>query len=306
MSNGEVEKYEGQEVAPIADDFLIHVAQQAEGRIDAVVKIKQLSLKVTNASDWTDQNGKPYLQVSGSEKIANLFNISWRIDEPTCETEPDGHFTYYYKGYFSLGGRSIEVEGSRSSKDPFFKKYKYEKVEGKPDKKVELPITAIDRGDVKKAAMTNLFGNGITRILGIRNLTYADLEAFANIKKEQITTINYKTGGEKKEPIQQPQAKTEGVISEPQAKRLYAIAKGGGNDDATIKAWLKLNYGIESTKDIQKADYEAICEKAKSKLTLTEKELYDIEKCGPCLNQKLCKKLDIPTEVDKCQGIFNE
>jgi len=188
----------------IADDFLIQVAEQAERRVDAVMKIKRVSLKVTNARDWTDQNGNPYLQVSGSEKIANLFNISWRIDEPLYEEEPGGHFTWTYKGYFSLGGRTTEVIGTRSSKDAFFNKYEYVKVEGKKDERKLLPISAIDKGDVKKAALTNLLGNGITRILGIRNLTWEDLKEFANITKEQVTSIQYRKGGE---PLQEPKKK---------------------------------------------------------------------------------------------------
>jgi len=186
-------------VPTIADDSLLRVAQQAEQRIEAVIKIKQMALKVTNHSDWVDQNGKPYLMVSGSEKIANLFSISWRIEEPRFEQEPDGHYTYTYMGTFSIPGRSVQVDGSRSSKDPFFNKYDW--VEGK---KVEKPIAAIDRRDVKMAAMTNLLGNGITRLLGIRNLSYDDLAKFAGITQEMVTTIKYKKRGEDKPPLQEP------------------------------------------------------------------------------------------------------
>lgn len=188
------------DVPAIADDQLLAIARQAAARIDAVIKIKQLALKVTNASDWTDQQGKPYLQASGSEKVANLFNISWRIDEPTMEEETDGAITYIYKGAFSLGGRTIEVEGSRSSRDEFFKKYEWkngQKVGEKP----------LDRRDLKMAAMTNLLGNGITRILGIRNLTWEDLEQYAKIKKEQVSRVEYKTKGENKQPLKEPQKK---------------------------------------------------------------------------------------------------
>ncbi len=201
-----MENEEREQLPAIQDDFLIQVADQAERRVDAVMKIKRVSLKVTNARDWTDQNGNPYLQVSGSEKIANLFNISWRIDEPLYEEEANGHFTWTYKGYFTLGGRSIEAIGTRSSKDTFFNKYEYMKVEGQKDERKLLPPSAIDKGDVKKAALTNLFGNGITRILGIRNLTWEDLKEFANITKDQVAAIQYKKGGDKP-PIQQPKEK---------------------------------------------------------------------------------------------------
>lgn len=189
----------------LADDTLIQIAKQAEARIDAVVKIKQMALKVTNSSDWTDQQGKPYLQASGSEKVANLFNISWAIDEPTMETEADGTITYVYKGKFSLAGRSIEVEGSRSSRDTFFKKYEYE--DGK--KVGEKPL---DRRDLKMAAMTNLLGNGITRLLGIRNLTWEDLKMYAGIDQESVKgKMTYKKNGqEQKPPMTPPQEKKEG------------------------------------------------------------------------------------------------
>jgi hypothetical protein len=184
-----------------ADDNLLEIARQAEARIDAVIAIKKTALKVTNPGDWTDQNGKPYLQASGAEKIANLFNISWRIEEPLMEQEEDGTITYTYRGTFSLRGRSIQVEGSRSSRDEFFKKYIWEN-----NKKVgEKPL---DRRDLKMAALTNLLGNGITRLLGIRNLTYEDLFQFATIKKEQIGKVEYKKDGQKP-PTTEPQRKSE-------------------------------------------------------------------------------------------------
>jgi hypothetical protein len=187
------------EAAPIADDTLIAIAKMAEARIDAVIKIKQLALKVTNPQDWTDQQGKPYLQVSGAEKIANLFNISWSFltSEPLFELDPDGHYTFTFKGRFSMGGRSIEVEGSRSSRDSFFKQNIYK------DGKLEREKAVDERDnkrDVKMAALTNMLGNGITRILGIRNLTWEDLEKFAGIKKEDVGKVEYKSKGTPKPP----------------------------------------------------------------------------------------------------------
>lgn len=182
----------GNDTPVFADDMLLSIARQAEARIDAVIKIKQIALKVCNASDWTDQQGKPYLQVSGAEKIANLFEISWRIDEPLMEEETDGTITYTYKGTFTLKGRSIEVEGSRSSRDTFFKKYEYDQ-NGK--RAGEKPL---DRRDLKMAAMTNLLGNGITRILGIRNLTWDDLKTYANITQDMVKgKVTYKNAGQK-------------------------------------------------------------------------------------------------------------
>jgi len=249
-----------EEITIFSNDSLVAIAQQAEARIDAVVKIKQLALKVTNNNDWVDQDGKPYLMASGSEKIANLFNISWRIDEPTMEEEADGAITYIYKGYFSLSGRSIEVEGSRSSRDTFFKKYEYEN-----GKRVgEKPL---DRRDLKMAAMTNLLGNGITRILGIRNLTYEDLNAFAGINQADVKGVKYrkpemkkpqaKPGPKKEQPEEKPDNRK---ISDPQRQRFYAIAKGAGKTDEQIKAYLAIALNIEHAADIPVIMYDELCE----------------------------------------------
>jgi len=218
---------ETESVPALADDTLIAVARMAEARIDAVIKIKQLALKVTNPRDWTDQQGNPYLQVSGAEKIANLFNISWGFltPEPLYEQDDDGHYTFTFQGRFSMGGRTIEVEGSRSSRDSFFKQYIYEGQNRK-----EKPVDERDnKRDVKMAALTNLLGNGITRLLGIRNLTWEDLEKYAGIKKEQVGKVTYKTAGDKP-PLSPPQEKQSNgdAATDPQVKKINAMLGGLG------------------------------------------------------------------------------
>lgn len=211
----------------IADNTLIAISEQAEKRIEAMHKIKRMALKLTNPHDWVDENGKPYLQASGAEKVARLFGVSWRIFEPERESIEGGHFTYTYHGEFSLAGASIEAIGTRSSKDPFFKKYEW-KGEGEKRTRVELPASEIDPGDVKKSAYTNLLGNGITRLLGIRNLTYEDLKQYAGINKEQIASVEYKKGGRpiERKPTENPEsgpAENGAMATEAQVKAIHAI-----------------------------------------------------------------------------------
>jgi len=177
-------------VPAIGDSTLLALAEQAEKRVNALNKIKRAALMATNARDWTDQNGNPYLQVSGSEKVGRVFGIAWKIDEPVFEVEESGHFAYTYKGYFTVAGATIEAIGTRSSKDPFFKRYA-----GKGEDRKELPPSEMDKGDLKKAAYTNCIGNGITRLLGLRNLTWSDLEEFAGIRKDQVGRVDYKKNG---------------------------------------------------------------------------------------------------------------
>jgi hypothetical protein len=213
MSNEVIEAQmlpEKQPATMFDDEGLIIMARKAEAMIEAVKKIKQVSLAVTNAKDWTDQQGNPYLQASGAEKVGNLWNISWRFltPEPIFEEDPDGHYTFTYQGEFSMpNGRTIQAEGSRSSRDPFFKQNLYENGKFIKEKTIQ---ERDNKRDVKMAALTNLLGNGITRILGIRNLTWEDLEKFALIKQEEVRKIQYKEKGESKAPIREPQKKGEG------------------------------------------------------------------------------------------------
>lgn len=209
----------------ITDDTLISLAEQAEKRIDAMNKIKRVAIKLTNKHDWTDQGGKPYLQVSGAEKIARMFGISWRISEPLKEIIEGGHFSYTYKGYFSLAGATIEAIGTRSSKDGFFKKYT-----GKGADRTELPSSEIDAGDVKKSAYTNCIGNGITRLLGIRNLTYEDLQEFAQISKDNLARVDYKKSGKADAPITEVGTdKVVGIVTDVKMKT--------GTNTKTKKQW---------------------------------------------------------------------
>ena len=209
---------EGETILPaIADQTLIAVADQAEQRIEAMNKIKRLALKLTNPHDWVNENGRPYLQASGGEKVARLFGISWRIFEPTRESLEGGHFTYTYHGEFSLAGATIEAIGTRSSKDGFFKRYDKERV--------ELPPSEIDPGDVKKSAYTNLLGNGITRLLGIRNLTWEDLKEFAGIEQKDVGSVDYKKQSKASSSPGQSSQGGKPTISDPNAPATEAQIK---------------------------------------------------------------------------------
>jgi hypothetical protein len=233
------------DIPAIADDHLLIIAETAEKRIEAVNRIKRLALQVTNVNDWIDQNGKPYLQTSGAEKVARLFGISWRIDEPEFHIEESGYFDYTYKGRFSIGSVSIEAIGTRSSKDGFFRRYQYVKKDGKTEQ-VLLPPSEIDRGDVKKAAYTNCIGNGITRLLGIRNLTWEDIRS-SGIVKEKVTSISYRdnleTNEEKKRETHQMLLALYGKDYGPELEKLSQFTNRDGNVIAGVRSLQNLSKG---------------------------------------------------------------
>lgn len=172
------------------EEDLENAIKKAERMETLVRKIKTLAIKQTNSHDWVDMQGKPYLQSSGAEKIARMFGISWRICEgypkkETMQDEKGSYYIYSYKGEFVMGGKSIEIIGTCSQRDKLFGK----------DNKAEnglKPASEIDETNVIKKANTNMIVRGITTILGIRNLTWDEVNN-GGVDQKQTNKVVYQT-----------------------------------------------------------------------------------------------------------------
>ncbi len=171
----------------VSQSDLEQALKVAERNEELCRKIKILAIKQTNSTDWVDMDGKPYLQSKGAEKIARLFGISWRICEgyPMRETQSDEKGSYYFytfKGEFEMGGKTIEAIGTCSQRDKFF---------GRSGKELKAE-SEVDVTNIIRKANTNMEVNGITRLLGIRSMTWADLEQ-AGIKQNTTGAVNFKS-----------------------------------------------------------------------------------------------------------------
>lgn len=168
-------------------DNILYLAEKAEKYIDAMNRIMDAALKITSELDWVLIGGKPYLQESGTTKVARLFGISIQlIGTPTVEFDNEGYATYTYKARFMLKDQFIECEGSRGMKEDFFAKAGKDKPLKKPDE--------IDARDVKMAAYTNCLNNGIKRLIpNLRNIDVATLER-AGLDVAKIQGYTFKTG----------------------------------------------------------------------------------------------------------------
>ena len=199
MANNEVEIIEGDIVdltskpqsgglLDASTDNILYMAEKAEQYIEAMNRIMDAALKITNEFDWVLIGGKPYLQESGTTKVARLFGISIQlIGAPVVSVDAEGYKTFTYKARFMLKDSFIECEGSRSMKDDFFAKAGKDKPLKKPDE--------IDERDVKMAAYTNCMNNGIKRLIpNLRNIDVATLER-AGLDVKKITGYTFKTGG---------------------------------------------------------------------------------------------------------------
>ncbi len=239
MNGHELEKTEIVEDAPLE----LQINEEFIGRLEKAADLYQqrylpLCIKLTSPGDWVSHGqGKYYLQSSGAEKLCNPLGINW--DRPVVtkherEDEEGRYYEYEVEGVVQCRALSRWgwFTGNCSSRDQFFNARGH-----------------YDEGDIRKAAFSNFLVNAVTRLAGIRNPSPELLER-AGLDPAKVGKIDY---GNKSEE----QGKD--VISEAQRKRLYAISKKAAVDQDVIKAHLTEHYGIESSKNIKRKDYEAIC-----------------------------------------------
>ena len=169
--------------------------------VSAYKEIIAISIKLTNPHDWSSLGGKPYLQCSGAEKIASPFKVS--MGAPTRERlereDSKGKFyIWVFQAAFSstMLRRTIVAQGKCSSRDAFFGSDTSWEGEGDQRHKVTVykPSEDVDEENILQASYTNCFVNGITRLLGIRNLTWEQL-AQGGIRQEAVGKVEYRKGG---------------------------------------------------------------------------------------------------------------
>lgn len=193
MSNLTIFEGNGQELT--ADE----ITETMEKFAKVFSKVRDLALKGTRASDWCDQQGKPYLMISGAEKIKNMFGISvvdvgW---EKTNITDDKGHYyVITYKGTFSWKMSAIEMTGNCSSRDKFFSKAE----------QADVVFT-----NIQKKAYTNMMGRGLKALLGLNNLSWDELSGLG-LNKGGSAEVKYRTTEEKSEGMEAKQAELRSLI----------------------------------------------------------------------------------------------
>lgn len=221
-------------------DVTEDILAAANRRIAQLDKIVKLSISRTNHNDWVDQEGKPYLTCSGAEKIARLFGVCWKDvkSEKIITSDEKGQYYFYeYSGVFTLGADSITAVGTCSQKDQFF---------AKAHGQIK-PLSEIDETNIRKAAYSNMVVNGVTRILGIRNLTWEEVQD-GGIDQKKTSKVNY----DKK-------AQDNGKISLAQYNRFYAIYKESGKTEQDVSNYIA-QFNIKNPHDLITKDYNKVIE----------------------------------------------
>jgi hypothetical protein len=177
---------DSQDLVAIPDQIVDEMLEVAEKRLQSIKRVKEFALTLTSQQDWADLGGKPYLMAAGAEKVARVFGVNIKLKTPAYEkitgTDAKGAFyIYLFHGTASLaGGDKIDVIGTCSSRDKFF---------ASKDGKLK-PLSEIDEPNIMKKAYNNLMVNGITRLIGLRNMSWDEVKAGIS-SQGKATKVDY-------------------------------------------------------------------------------------------------------------------
>lgn len=237
---------------------------QIEKNIELFNRIKVVALKLTKTQDWINQGGSPFLMDRGAENIAIAFGVDISDVILRQEWDEDSRGRYYTyvatgKAYSKKLGRYVEDVGVCSQRDKFFGFDSY--------KKEFRPIEDIDKANIRRKAVTNLYNRLIKRVIGLTNVTFEDLRK-SGINPDTIEKIDYSKEKEVSESGKELRKKLGDMLLEMGnndkaiASELLKKYSSWKNDEGkeifatTLKnmseKWLQSTYGKV------KADYEKI------------------------------------------------
>ncbi|MFZ5559672.1 MAG: recombinase RecT [Patescibacteria group bacterium] len=236
----------------------------------SIVKITKEDVKRYLAPSATDQEIGLFLMIAKSYNLNPFKREIHLIPFKDADGRIKHQTVVGYESYIKraehtgqLGGWKVWIEKDKAfieiKRKDFSEVFKWEVDKSEFDKGFSS-WKKMPNFMLKKVAIAQGFRLAFSEELG--GMPYipeeiSETQASENLKKEEI-----KKDGEIVEEVEIE--KPEILISEPQRKRLYAIWKSKGYSDGVIKKWLKVHYGTEHTKEIQREWYEQIC--------------YDIEK----------------------------
>jgi hypothetical protein len=174
---------EGSITRPDIDPLVI-----IEQRNKLLERVLEVAIRSTHAGQWVSQGDKPWPTAPAAEVMARRCAVAVSDLAKEKIVSADDKGTYYlwlYECTATLPGGwdSMRAIGTCSSRDTFLGT---ETKEGRP-------LSEIDEGNIMKAAYSNMLVNAVTRLLGVRNLTWERLESLG-IRRGETQQVSYRSG----------------------------------------------------------------------------------------------------------------
>lgn len=206
---------------------------EAERRAALFARLTAAAIRRTYPQDWIDFSGSPYLGAPGAERLRTLFGISIRNIETRRYEERDKEGTFWFyvvTADAEWRGDTFASMGTCSSRDQFFRT-RYQ-----DGKRITLEAAEVDPTNIVKAAYSNMVANAVTRVLGLRDLTWQQLEEYG-VEKGAGGVVVYRD----RKPAETPASPAAAPPSAKASKVAALIARFEellGPDEAAWKPYL--------------------------------------------------------------------
>lgn len=182
----------------ISEQYVAIARKQIELRSNLIM----IALKALKTHDFQDFEGKPYLEGEGAARIMAIVR-GFKVSEAKFIVEQiTPHYFVDCSIPIEFMGATTVAIGDCSTSDSFFtgrdgkgERFKrYVEQTGS-----EIMATRLLLGDAKKKARENAISRGVSELLGLKGLTWADLEQLGFSRSGAGSTISFKQGSQGRE-----------------------------------------------------------------------------------------------------------
>jgi hypothetical protein len=221
---------------------------------------------------------KPSLFKAGAEKIASTFRITITSEVIDLSSQDEKRYRVTCTAYSlsgamlgsSVGECSTDEEKYRwrapvceeefEETDSDRKREKWAKGREGAYKKKQIRTEPADLANtILQMADKRAYVSIVRKVTAASDVFTQDIEDLPVEVIHEVVEIAPAGKPDVAPPQQKPISERNGnYISDPQIKRLYAIMRSKGFPEDKFKEWMLFSYNIQSTRDIQRNDYETI------------------------------------------------
>jgi len=240
---GALQPVEDHAFAPLpTEEFGPQTLVKAEERRKIHEGLKLLAIRSTNPEDWVMMGGKPYLTESGCMKFAQIYGVSFRDLQVNAVhyTDEEGPVIEFFATVTAIFQNRFDVEsGSAATSEKFFNR-----VDPETKKVIRLPLSEINRPNVRKKAITSARARATRKILGLSFSKEEVIKALKEAGKDpsRIPGVTY---GERHE---KSRSTGKGILNETKKKIANMVFEMAGEDKELAQNMLE-SYSEFTAKD---------------------------------------------------------
>jgi hypothetical protein len=257
-----------------------HYVETASKQIELRSRLIMTALKALKPHDFQDFEGKPYLEGEGAARIMAVVR-GFKVSEAKFIIEQIApHYFVDCSIPIEFMGATTVAIGDCSTSDSFFtgrdgKGGRFKRYIDQTGS--EIMATRLLLGDAKKKARENAISRGVSELLGLKGLTWVDLEQLGFSRGGAGATVTFKQGSQGGElktltVTQAISVKAGSVIDIKSVLVDWEVKQVGkdkkditsyvlhdGTNKITVKKWGKAKEGIDMNKEV-------FCSKVKTEL----------------------------------------